>query len=658
MRTLIVLLIAFCIFSNALALPNVARCVRPEKLLYRTYDGECNNVLFPDWGRALEYYSNGPEGREAYPWATVPQVRPLPTYADVDTLPSSGPRGNARDISNALCTREDDEEIDPINHSMFSVMFAQFINHDMENNQMVNASSREFFPLVTYLIDREESQCQPATAPPQAFSHGPRCEDEHTILTSEARNTGGTRLPDGTFRARNNASAYLDLDLVYGRNSQLADIIRSHTGGKLRLSPNSMVMNIPGVGPTNFTFEDMLPSYPETGLPVNPSFPEGIAPEKHNTIFTAGDERVNENVALTFFHTLFVREHNKVCDELMNRNPLWKLLPNVFDEVIYQKARAIVIAKYQKVVYEEYFPNAFGSHFTNLLGNYQGYNPLIDTSTNLAFSGAAFRYGHFTIRNYHSLDECGNAISFGGVSPDPTVKINFLGMAAQNPDFLTPLGVVATVGGFENIVRGLINERAAPNDLSVLWHIRDLALPTGVLDLITLDIARQRFNTLPNYQRIRKHYRNVDPVTDNIYGAPGCPSYLEHSNDDDPIECFNYITSDSTVAQKLKNVYRKVNLIDAVIGVTAEDKVAGTSFGHTQGNIIVEQFKKFRDGDRFFYKALLNSGFFTQEERNDILGTTMTDILRRNTNVGDEIPSNPFQSPDNYRQSLIDSCQS
>jgi len=656
MRAFVLLVVALCILNNAFALPNVARCVTPDKLLYRTVDGECNNVLFPDWGRALEYYSNGPEGREAYPWQTVPQFPrgEVPTYAELDQLPSSGPRGNARDISNALCIREVDD-IDPINHSMLSVMFGQFLNHDMENNQMVNASSRDHFPLVTYLIDRNDPQCPEATAPPAAFPHPDRCNDNDTILTSEARFTGGTRLPDGTFRARNNASAYLDLDLVYGRNSNFASILRTHSAGKLRLSNNWATLNVSGVI-TNFTLESMLPSHPETGLPVNPNFLALMDPSDHHLIVTAGDERVNENLALMFFHTLFAREHNKVCDELMEQNLLWKLLPNVFDELIYQRARAITISKYQRVVYEDYFPNAIGPHFTNLLGNYQGYNPLIDTSTNLAFSGAAFRYGHFTIRNYQALDECGNAWFLGAPFPNPNQKLTFLGMSNSFPDFLTPLGGVASYGGFENIVRGLINERSSPNDLSVLDDIRNLALPPGVLDLITLDIARQRFNTLPNYQRIRKHYRNVDPVTDNIYGAPGCPAYLETSNADDPIECFEYITSDSVLANKLKNVYKKVNLIDAVIGVTSEDKVPGTSFGHTQGNLIVEQFKKYRDGDRFFYKNLINSGFFTTSEKNAILGTTMSTLIKRNFNVGEEIPANVFQAPDNYRQSLIDSC--
>lgn len=633
MRVLALTLFVLCIFNTGQSL------CPPTSLLYRTLDGKCNNVLFENWGRALTYYKNGPEGREAYPWAQVPQVVPMINYSDVDSLPTQGPRGNGRDISNAFCKRESDDEVDPNDHSMFAIFFGQFINHDMENNQMVNAGSRESFPLVTYLIDRNETQCQEIITPIQPDPVPPRCNDNDRVLTSEARATGGTLLNDQTFRAINNASAYLDLDHIYGRNENLANTIRSHSGGKLRVSTNSVNLTIPGVGITlTFTLDNLLPSYEETKLPVNPTFPDLLP--NHKLIFTTGDERVNQNMPLTFFHTLFVREHNKVCDELLNANPLWKLFPTVFDELIYQRARAITIAKYQRVVFEEYLPSTFGQHFTNLLGRYNGYNPLVDTSTALPFSGAAFRYGHFMIKSYFNMDECGVSHMFGSPARNQSEKMVFLGMANPFPDFLTPLGQVASIGGFENLVRGLINEVSAPHTLSVHDDIRDLFLPSGVLDLISLDIARQRFNTLPNYQRIRKHYRNVNPVTDAIYGAPGCPSHLENSpNSDDPIECFSYITSNAELAQKLKNVYRKVNLIDAIIGVTSEDHVPGTSFGHTSGNIIMEQFKRYRDGDRFFYTNLINTGYFTYGEREAILNSSMTEILRRNLNVGEEIPA-------------------
>ena len=52
--------------------------------------------------------------------------------------------------------------------------------------------------------------------------------------------------------------------------------------------------------------------------------------------FVAGDPRANENPVLTALHTLFVLEHNRLCDEIKSNSPDWD------DEKIYQKARKIV----------------------------------------------------------------------------------------------------------------------------------------------------------------------------------------------------------------------------------------------------------------------------------------------------------------------------
>lgn len=570
----------------ALAFQAQAIC-DPISLLFRTHDGSCNNVINPAWGKNNGYYMNGPEGREIYEWAEVPRVVPSPPYSDAASLPGDGPRGNARNISNHISRRYEDE-IDPINHSMFAIQYGQFICHDIDSNMFNlpstnNASDPAQFPLVSYLIETEgEPMCETAED---------YCVPEKAVLTSMARSSAGVYDSSGRFKTGNGASPFFDMDHIYGRSDEVNKILRTLTGGKLLLKETGTFT----LGPNTYTFHDLLPDFTQTGLPINPTLHNPLNPMTN--VFTAGDDRVNENIALIFFHTMWAREHNRVCDELMEENFLWKLAPAIFDELIYQKARAITIAKYQHVIYEQYFPSTFGTPIGDSLGSSSFYNPTVEAATLLAFSSGAFRYGHFSIRNYMALDECGRATLLGQPTANPDEKISFGGLTAPFPAIIQPIGVLAAAGGFENVARGLTNERAAPVNGRSDDLIRNLPIPnSGVVDLIALDIMRARFNQLPNYQKLRVAYHGSDALTNKIYGLPNCPAALESDPDaEDPLACFVYITGDVEAAETVKASYKKINLIDAVIGLGVEQHVPGATVGRTLGNILVAQFKRSRE---------------------------------------------------------------
>ena len=63
---------------------------------------------------------------------------------------------------------------------------------------------------------------------------------------------------------------------------------------------------------------------------------------------------MNENINLALMHTVFLREHNRVVDQLKFVNPHWN------SEEVYQEARRIVIAEIQHIAYGEWLPLLIG----------------------------------------------------------------------------------------------------------------------------------------------------------------------------------------------------------------------------------------------------------------------------------------------------------
>ena len=99
------------------------------------------------------------------------------------------------------------------------------------------------------------------------------------------------------------------------------------------------------------------------------------------------------------FHTVWVREHNRLAKELSYLNPHWD------DERLYQEARKIVIAENQHVTYNEWLPLVLGSDYMaelDILPVSYGYNNKYDSKVNPSilnsFAAAAFRFGHSLIQ--------------------------------------------------------------------------------------------------------------------------------------------------------------------------------------------------------------------------------------------------------------------
>ena len=105
-----------------------------------------------------------------------------------------------------------------------------------------------------------------------------------------------------------------------------------------------------------------------------------------------------EQSALSMIHTVFMREHNRIADELAKNG--WD------DEIIFQEARKIVAAEMQHITYNEYLSTLLGDAFMHFFGLYSTpsgfnwvYNPYVDASIVNVFAAATYRYGHSQIPN-------------------------------------------------------------------------------------------------------------------------------------------------------------------------------------------------------------------------------------------------------------------
>jgi hypothetical protein len=311
------------------------------------------------------------------------------------------------------------------------------------------------------------------------------------------------------------------------------------------------------------------------------------------SLFIAGDVRANEQLGLTALHTLFMREHNRLAAEIAAHEPL------LTGEQIYQQARRKVTAEIQAITYNEFLPALLGP---NALTPYHGYNPNINAAIMNEFSTAAFRLGHTLVsQTILRLDANGNEIPAGH-------------LPVRNA-FFAPQRLIKE-GGIEPILRGLASQRCQALDVYIVDDLRNFLFGPpgqGGFDLATLNIQRGRDHGLPRYNDARESM-----------------GLARKQN-------FSEVSSDPEVQDRLASVYNSVDDIDFWIGGLAEDHMHKALVGELFSTVLKAQFESLRDGDRFWYERDLRA-----DERAQIFGVRLSDIIQRNTAIAQEISKDVF----------------
>ncbi|KAA0148386.1 hypothetical protein FNF29_06773 [Cafeteria roenbergensis] len=383
----------------------------------------------------------------------------------------------------------------------------------------------------------------------------------------------------------NGQTHFLDASAIYGSSDDRVRLLRTFNGG-------------------------LLIADPVNGLPRNTgdAVPMGGPLRNSAAQRFAGDPRANVNPGLLCLHAVFVLEHNYQARKLAEANSAWD------DERLFQEARKRVMALLQNVVYKEYVPLLLGEG----LPEYAGYDPTVDASVDIAFAVAAYRYGHSGINSmYWCAEEDGTTCASGNL---------LLRDVYFNPRYLE----YTTIAHY---LRGSILQPESAIDTVMVDDVRNFL--EGIRnDLAAVDVLRGRDAGIPSFSRARQVYGLQPPST------------------------FADITSNTQIAAVLSQLYGgDVTKVDLWVGGLAEQATSGAFVGPTFKAIIREQFIRTRDGDRFWFEndqlGHYEGGKFvpylSEEERDEIRGTTMADIIRRNTDAK-SIPDSVMRVPKEWVQ--------
>lgn len=382
----------------------------------------------------------------------------------------------------------------------------------------------------------------------------------------------------------NKVTSYLDLSVVYGSDGGRTSVLRTMKDGKLVHQHNDIIdFNTKHVSNLN------LLSCPRDKLLIS------------------GDNRVNVQPGLIVLHTLWSREHNLICDEI-KRHPGNE---NMDDETLFNHARSLARAKFQKITWYEFLPTVIGVEEFEKLGSYREYNASMRVGIFNEFATAAFRFGHSQISDtFLRLDENWTMADSGHLS---------LRDAYFNP------GRILREGGIEPLIRGMLVQKAQNVDTLFTDAVRNFLFGTNTmgLDLASIGIQRGRDHGLPDYNTVREGI-----------GLSRRKSFAE-------------ITPDEKIQKKFERVYASVDDVDLWVGGLAEEHVEGGCVGETFARIIAMQYRILRDGDRFWFENP-DTAIYNLKDRNSLptSGTTMNEIILRNTGIPWGHRKSPFHASD------------
>ncbi|WP_047395059.1 peroxidase family protein [Chitinibacter sp. ZOR0017] len=322
-------------------------------------------------------------------------------------------------------------------------------------------------------------------------------------------------------RRMNTSNHNIDLCQIYGLTEHTAGILRSKKDGKLR----SQVIN-------GEEFLDYLGEIGNDGnwkvkthyknLPyVADNSIYGIISvwdkSRWPSLYATGLERGNSSVGYVAISTLFMREHNRICENLAKENPSWD------DERLFQTARMINTVILMKLVVVDYINHISGSD-------------IFEFDTKFAESKSWYRWPWISI-------EFDMLYRWHGLIPD-SIRIEGKSYGEKeyrfNNSLLESVGLNAIIDAASKNAAGIIGLRNVPTFMAMAEYN-------------TIKMGRDF--RLDSFNKYREHFGFK------------------------PYSSFRELTGDANIAEQLSKLYGHVDNLEFITGLFAEKRDSDSLFG-------------------------------------------------------------------------------
>ncbi|KAL7392089.1 hypothetical protein ABVT39_019461 [Epinephelus coioides] len=294
----------------------------------------------------------------------------------------------------------------------------------------------------------------------------------------------------------------VDAGNIYGDNLMRQLQLRLHEDGKLKYQLVNGEVYPPSV----------------SEVPVDMVYPESFPPEKR---LVMGQELFGLLPGLTMYATIWLREHNRVCDILKAEHPTWD------DEQLFQTARLIIIGEIINIIIEEYVQHLSGYYLDLKFDPTLLFNSRFQYSNRIALEFAHLYHWHPLMPDSFLID--GEEIPYS----------QFM----HNTSLLLHYGVEKMVDAFSRQPAGQIGGGRNSNEI--------------VLRVAEMVIRESRATRVRPFNEYRKRF-NLKPYT----------SFYE-------------FTGDVEIARDLEELYGDIDALEFYPGVMLEKTRPNRLFGES-----------------------------------------------------------------------------